>query len=201
MKKKQSLQQAQIPLKDTPFTSRSYGQKVIQVELSHPNAKLPIKHHDTDIGYDVNLVERCDGITEDTVGQVTLFNTGLRIKPPEGYYVEIVARSSLYKTGYQLVNSVGIIDPDYRGTIMVPLLKFRAGDDLALPDDYIQMIVRKAEYAYVGEADEQLGETERGKGGFGSTNKLKPKKGKEKEVGIRRNPRAERHDERGVYYN
>lgn len=176
-KQKNNKSQAPVPLKDCPFTSKNYGNRTILTNLVHAHSQLPEKKYEDDIGFDVTLVERLDGKTEDLVGEVTLFSAGLQIKPPEGYYIELVPRSSLYKEGYMLVNSVGIIDPSYRGEVIAALYKFREGDDLKLPCKCMQFILRKAEYAYIGFAEEgQMDETERGDGGFGSTNEKKPSK-------------------------
>jgi|SRR5208337_1176106 len=162
MKKTKLTQATFVPMKDTPFTSRNYGGGVTAptalVQLMHPHANVPTKNFDESIGYDVELVERCDGRTEDMVNDVTLFDTGLVIKPPEGYYFEVVARRSLYKEGYMLANNIEIIDPCYRGNVIVGLYKFKDGDDLKLPFGAVQLIPRKAEYIYVGQSDEQLAE-------------------------------------------
>jgi dUTPase len=162
MKKTKHLQAVQVAMKDTPFTSRNYGGGVAAptalVQLMHPHANVPVKTFDESIGYDVELVERCDGRTEDMVNDVTLFDTGLVIKPPEGYYFEMVARRSLYKEGYMMANGVEIIDPCYRGNVIVALYKFKDGDDIKLPFGAVQLIPRRAEYIYVGQSDEQLAE-------------------------------------------
>ncbi len=171
MKKKSVTQATFVPMSETPFTSRKYGGTTALVQLTHPHAQVPNKTNDQDIGFDLQLVERCDGRTEDLVGDVTMFNSGIVIKPPEGWYFEIHARSSLHKHGYMLANGVGIIDPEYRGNIFVPLLKFRDGDDIKVPIRAVQLVPRRAEYLYVGQTDEQISEedTPRGRGGFGST--------------------------------
>ena len=175
--KKRPVQQAITPISSTPFTSREYIKKPILAQLVHPHAQVPHKTHVTDIGYDVTLIERCDGKTEDLVGEVTLFDTGLRIQPPYGYYLELLPRSSLYKKGYMLVNSVGILDPDYRGNVIAALYKFKDGEDLSLPARCMQFVLRKAEYAYMGLSDTDFEDTERGDGGFGSTDSRNPRSG------------------------
>ena len=162
MKKTKTSPAIFVPMKDTPFTSRNYGggagAHTALVQLMHPHANVPSKNFDEDIGYDVELVERCDGRTEDMVNDVTLFDTGLVIKPPEGYYFEVVARRNLYKEGYLLAAGVEVIGPSYRGNVVVALYKFKDGDDLKLPFGAVQLIPRKAEYIYVGHTDEQLAE-------------------------------------------
>lgn len=212
MKKNKHGQTTMIPMNSTPFTSRRYLKEPISVNLVHPHAQLPERAHDTDVGLDVTLVERCDGKTEDTSGEVTRFDTGLRIKAPEGYHVEVVARSSLHKEGYELVNGVGIIDPDYRGNVMVALKKFGTGDDLKLPGRYVQFVLRKTYYAYAGLVEDAFEDTERGEGGFGSSNRRgrgrdddeDSGKGKEKlEIPRRRTdrPNASKRTAGGSFYN
>lgn len=50
-----------------------------------------------------------------------MYDTGISIKPPEGYYTEIVPRSSIVKHNTMLANGIGIIDPTYRGTLKICL--------------------------------------------------------------------------------
>jgi dUTP pyrophosphatase len=133
-----------------------------------PGAVLPTKAHKSDIGYDLTLVAFDKIIYDDDTSQVALFDTGIAVMPEDGYYVEIVPRSSLSKTPYSLANSVGIIDPDYRGTLKIAL---RMGKDVPsplLPFKGFQMIVRKTVESEINEVEE-LNETLRGDGGFGST--------------------------------
>jgi len=100
-------------------------------------------------------------------------DTGVSVEPPAGYYVEVVARSSLSKTDFILANSVGIIDPDYRGRIRLALryLGEESGADAAaelIGRRVAQLILRRREEATV-EVVSELGATVRGAGGFGSS--------------------------------
>ena len=98
-----------------------------------------------------------------------MYDTGIAVCPPDGYYTEVVPRSSLTKTGYMLANSVGIIDSSYRGSIKVVVSGDNSLDDLTLPFKGFQLILRKLEEVEVVEVDD-LDDTVRGDGGFGSTN-------------------------------
>ena len=102
-----------------------------------------------------------------------LVHTGISVEIPEGYCGLIFARSGLAsKRGLAPANKVGVIDADYRGEVMVALhnhtdapAAIEAGERIA------QLAIvpfLKAEY----EAAEELSETVRGAGGFGSTGKL-----------------------------
>ncbi len=104
-------------------------------------------------------------------GDISFYDTGVIIEPPEGYYTELIARSSLFKMGYMLANGVGVIDNDYRGTIKVPLIKVSDGPDLELPCRCVQLVLRKKINVSLKEVDKsELTTTQRGDGGFGSTN-------------------------------
>lgn len=129
------------------------------------DAVIPTKGHPTDIGYDLTAIKQVKMLD----CQVFLFDTGIKVCPPPGYYIEIIPRSSLSKTSYVLANSVGIIDPSYRGTLMIALRKVNhAAPNIVLPFRRCQMVLRKAEYFNLCEV-ERLDNTERGAGGFGST--------------------------------
>ena len=110
------------------------------------------------------------------------FKTGIAMAIPEGYVGKIYMRSSVYKTVSRQSNAVGIIDSDYRGEIVVKhdisteLLAqvleglsrsrevYTAGERIA------QIIIEKVPEVTYEEVDE-LDETKRGSGGFGSTGK------------------------------
>ena len=129
-----------------------------------PNAVAPHKTHASDSGYDLVLIKRLK-----TEKGVSWYDTGIAVQPPDGYYFEVYGRSSIAKTGYMLANNVGIIDRSYRGTIQVALLKVNAdAPDLTLPCRIVQMIPR-AWIHLTPEASESLDQTDRGSGGFGST--------------------------------
>ena len=103
-------------------------------------------------------------------GRRALIPTGLFMEFEPGYEVQIRARSGLAaKHGIGLVNGVGTIDSDYRGEVKVALINLgedafavRNGDRIA------QMVISPVVRAEIEPADE-LSDTERGKGGFGST--------------------------------
>ncbi len=129
-----------------------------------PDAVLPAKSRVSDSGYDLTLIAE-----RKRLSRVVLFGTGLVAEPPQGFYLDVVARSSIIKTGYMLANNVGVIDRAYRGEIMVPLIKLDdSAPELELPARVAQLIPRPIVHFPVHEARE-LSATERGSGGFGST--------------------------------
>ncbi len=103
-------------------------------------------------------------------GQRTLVPTGLRIEIPKGYEVQVRPRSGLaLKHGITLPNTPGTIDSDYRGPLGVIVMN--AGQDrfeIAHGERIAQLVVAPVVQATF-ELAEELGETGRGSGGFGST--------------------------------
>lgn len=133
--------------------------------LEHPSAVRPKKHHKNDVGYDITAI----GVFKQLSSRSFLFETGVSVKPPEGYYFELVPRSSMSKSGYMQTNGVGIIDPEYTGTIKIPMIKVDDNvPDMTFPFVTCQLILRQFNnYSmYEGDFDK---DTTRGSGGFGST--------------------------------
>ena len=153
----------------------------INIVLDHKHAVSPRKAHPSDIGYDLTAI----GVDKVVSDRIVLFETGIRVCPPKGYYIEIVPRSSISKSGYILANSVGTIDPDYTGTLKIALIKVdEKMPDITLPFTLCQMVLRKAEESQLLFVT-NLESTERGEGCFGSSNEftyLHSFRGKEGEV-------------------
>lgn len=100
----------------------------------------------------------------------TLVKTGLFISLPKGYEAQVRPRSGLaFKNGITVLNTPGTIDADYRGEIGVILVNLSADDFTINDGDRIaQLVIAKYETA-IWEEVENLDETERGEGGFGSS--------------------------------
>lgn len=98
--------------------------------------------------------------------------TGIFIELPEGYEAQVRPRSGLAaKHGISIVNAPGTIDADYRGEIKVILVNLSKEDFTINPGERIaQMVIARYEKVEWREVDE-LSESERGAGGFGSTGK------------------------------
>ena len=103
-------------------------------------------------------------------GEFKLVSTGIYLEIPSSYEVQIRARSGLsIKHGIGLVNGIGTIDSDYRGEIKVPLINFSKEDFIIENGMRIaQMVLSKYEKIDFEEVDE-LSDSERQDGGFGST--------------------------------
>tara|TARA_B100000900_G_C20558922_1_gene708018 strand:- start:68 stop:508 length:441 start_codon:yes stop_codon:yes gene_type:complete len=140
---------------------------LIKFKSHNESAFIPTTASSTDVGFDLTIISISKVIDENTL----LYDTGISVEPPEGYYFEVVPRSSLSKLGYILSNSIGIIDPNYRGTIKIALTKINNNaPDIVLPNKRFQLIPRKfITPMFTTTVVEELSETERGDGGFGST--------------------------------
>ena len=129
---------------------------------------VPKRGHETDAGIDLTAMS-----VDQKKTNIFFFDTGISIQLSEGYYAEILPRSSIIKTDFFLANSVGIIDPEYRGHIIMPFRYvgnsngFEAAEQL-LNKRIGQLIVRKLERCQI-KIVESLENTDRGSGGFGST--------------------------------
>jgi deoxyuridine 5'-triphosphate nucleotidohydrolase len=133
---------------------------------TRPDAVKPSKERASDSGYDLTILEPVKSF-----GKTTLYSTGIKVVPEFGWYLDIVPRSSISKTGYMLANSVGIIDRTYTGEILVALIKVDDdAKDLELPCRIAQIIPRQIVNVDLIEVD-SFEETSRNDGGFGSSNK------------------------------
>ncbi len=105
-------------------------------------------------------------------GERLLVPTGLFIALPEGYEAQIRPRSGLaFKYGITVLNSPGTIDADYRGEVKVLLINQGAEDFEIKDGERIAQMVIAAHARIEWNSVNELKETERGDGGFGSTGK------------------------------
>ena len=100
----------------------------------------------------------------------TLVKTGIFMELPDGYEAQVRPRSGLaFKKGITVLNTPGTIDADYRGEVGVILVNLSNEDFLVEDGERVaQMVIAKHEQPSWEEV-ENLNETERGSGGFGST--------------------------------
>ncbi len=131
---------------------------------------LPKRGHETDAGIDLTVMA-----VDQKSKNIFFFDTGISIQLSPGYYAEIVPRSSITKTDFFLANSVGIIDPDYRGRIFMPFRYIGNSNSVEAAEKLIhkrigQLIIRKLESCRI-KIVKSLDDTERGINGFGSTGK------------------------------
>tara|TARA_B100001094_G_scaffold195927_1_gene189862 strand:- start:33 stop:467 length:435 start_codon:yes stop_codon:yes gene_type:complete len=139
----------------------------IQFKSHNDDAIIPFRAGENEVGFDLTIISKVKDISHNTA----MYDSFISVQPPDGIYFEIVPRSSLSKTGYILTNSIGIIDPTYRGTIKVVLTKINPeAPDIELPNKRFQLIPRTfiSNVFQVTEVRD-LSNTSRGSGGFGST--------------------------------
>ena len=141
----------------------------IKVFTDDDSAVIPYKSRYSDAGYDLTIIKEFKRLNSNTV----IYDTGIKLEIPNGYYVEIVPRSSISRSGYILANNVGIIDQGYRGNLYIALTKMNNDcPDLTLPWKCCQMIVKKQIYSKLvlyDSSQDNIEESNRGTGAFGST--------------------------------
>ena len=137
----------------------------LPIRFTHPHAELPTRAHPTDAGLDLAASEA----THIAPGVVTLVPTGIAVAIPEGHVGILAARSSLAtKKSMTLANGVGVIDPDYRGEILVPLVSLRGMNTIPRGERIAQLVIVPCVIPTL-DVVPTLPETVRGAGGFGST--------------------------------
>ena len=144
-------------------------QKVeVKIKKISPNAVLPTYGTENAAGADLSACLFAP-ITIDP-GKTFVVKTGLTMEIPEGYVGLIYARSGLAtKRGLAPANKVGVIDSDYRGEIMVALYNQSELPQKIEPGERIaQLVIAPYLQGVFNEVDE-LSDTTRGAGGFGST--------------------------------
>lgn len=146
------------------------------LQLDGLESVLPHKGTPKSAGIDLFLTRL---IKEDN--GVRYYGTGLSVRVPDGMYALIYPRSSLSKHGYLLANSVGVIDNDYQGELIVALTRTHGSQEtnLELPFKAVQLIVQRdfvnsrenpLSMRFMRASDYEEEKTQRGAGGFGSTN-------------------------------
>ena len=102
----------------------------------------------------------------------TMIGTGWAIEIPEFFFGAIFARSGLAaKEGLRPANCVGVIDSDYRGEILIAVHNDTNNNRMITPQERVAQLVIMPYKVITFEEVDELKETERGIGGFGSTNK------------------------------
>jgi len=156
-----------VPLLDMQWVRvREENGVVLRIMKLDPDINPPSYAHPGDAGLDIRSAE---DVTLEPGGRA-MVSTGFAMALPEGYAAFVQPRSGLAaRNGISIVNTPGLIDCHYRGEVKVILVNLggetfqvRRGDRIA------QMVVQRVESARVEVVDE-LDETARGEGGFGST--------------------------------
>ncbi len=141
--------------------------KMIQIKRLSKTARVPVRATEGSAGYDIFA----DCEAEIAPGAVERIKTGIAIAVPRNDVAAFIyARSGIAsKFGVSPANCVGVIDSDYRGEIMVPLMNHGSTPFSVKPGDRIAQMVFAPVFLPQLIESETLDETPRGAGGFGST--------------------------------
>jgi len=141
-------------------------------------AQAPILMTDGAAGFDLTVID------SEVEGHTVIYDTGIAFEIPKGYVGLLFQRSSVYKTNFRMANAVGVIDSDYRGSVMLrfelsptSLVDILESKRSTIPNtsqnykigDRVGQIVFVPIATELEESLEDLSDTSRGEGGFGST--------------------------------
>ena len=91
------------------------GRMNVDIMLLHPDAKIPTKAHATDNGYDIYATS----VEYDEEIDCYIYHTGISVKVPIGYSLDVIPKSRHRKTNSYMPNTPGDVDPGYTGEILV----------------------------------------------------------------------------------
>jgi dUTP pyrophosphatase len=140
---------------------------IVKIKKTHPDSVIPSYAKSGDAGMDLVATT----IISEEVFQIT-YGLGIALEIPEGFVGLVFPRSSIRKTDLSLTNSVGVIDSGYRGELQATFRKERgvASRKYEVGDRVAQLMIIPHPTIEFNEVNE-LSNTERGEGGFGSTGK------------------------------
>lgn len=145
----------------------------------HPDAKMPTRATEGSVGLDLYAAH------DETLvfGSMVFIDTGIALALPDGWEGQVRGRSGLTRRGVVTAGGIGTCDSDYRGAVGVtlswptrPRFRFVDGDDaikIVAGDRIAQLVIKPAPRVELDEVAtvDELGETERGGNGFGSSGK------------------------------
>ena len=139
---------------------------IVKFNRISDSARAPSRANPTDAGADIYSIEQC--IIQPLERKAVA--TGIKMEIPEGYYARIAPRSGLaVKNGIDVL--AGVVDSSYRGEIKVVLYNTDKSNSFFVnPGDRIAQLIIEKHYNFdLIEVVEELSDTDRGSGGFGST--------------------------------
>lgn len=140
---------------------------ILKVRKNNPHAIIPQYQTKDSAGADL-----CALLDEDLTiphGQIAMIPTGLSFEIPSGFEIQIRARSGLASKGIMIPNAPGTIDADYRGEVKILLLNMSGSDFIITPNMRIAQMIMASVIQASFDITDELTETNRGEGGFGST--------------------------------
>ena len=154
----------QTQYQTTPVNSFNPQQLIVKVKKLHENAVIPSYSKPGDAGMDLTITE----IKENNFRQIS-YGFGVAMEIPFGYVGLVFPRSSVKNQDLLLSNCVGVIDSGYRGEIQSTFKKTDPSEKFYnVGERGAQIIILPYPQVFMVESDE-LSDTDRGTGGFGST--------------------------------
>lgn len=157
-----------LNLKSVPFTNVT-----LEVQRCRPEAILP-EVSEGNAGIDLRVLTQNNepSVTIEPNGFYT-FYTGIKMNIPEGYYIEIVPRSSVgIKRNLRIKNTVGVLDSSWKGETLVAVHNFgQIPTTVENNERLCQMILHSYPRVLIKEVEE-VGTSDRGENGFGSTGRF-----------------------------
>lgn len=142
--------------------------ETLKIKRLRAEASLPQRQTDGSAGFDLHAC--LDAPTSLNPGETCVVPTGLAAEIPAGYAGMIFTRSGLgVKHGIVVKNGVGVIDSDYRGELRVALFNCDSEPYTLTPGERVAQLVLLPVGLFPVVEAEELDETTRGTGGFGST--------------------------------
>jgi dUTP pyrophosphatase len=142
----------------------------LRIKKTHVYAVIPKQMTEGAAGFDLTAVR-----VQEVPNNKVICSIGLAFEIPVGYVGLLFPRSSVVRTDLRLANAVGVIDSDYRGEVSVVFDEISHGTKVSsygAGDRVAQMVIIPIAQVELEEVDE-LSSTDRGSGGFGSTDKEK----------------------------
>ena len=143
--------------------------RIAVVRLPH-GLDMPLPEYRTALAAGMDLSAAVEEPVTLSPGECAVLPTGLAFALPDGYEAQVRPRSGLAaRHGVTVLNAPGTVDADYRGEVKVPLINLgKAAFEVERGMRIAQMVIAPVARATLAEVDE-LPETARGGGGFGST--------------------------------
>lgn len=138
----------------------------VKVKILHKDAQVPATANDGDVAFDLYAIEECDL----QPGERRAIRTGIAVEIPRGYEGQVRPRSGLaIKHGITVLNAPGTIDSGYRGEVRTIMVNHGTEPFKVEKGMRIGQLAIRAVPRVEMERTDELSDSERGKGGFGST--------------------------------
>ena len=147
--------------------------KVKVKKLAHYNRGHSLRSYERSGAAEADIIAALSEPLVIKPGERVLIPTGLSMEIPPGFEIQVRPRSGMsFKTSLMVLNAPGTIDSDYRGEVKIIMGNLGSSDEIINPGDRVAQLVLSPVYQATYElSEDDLTETKRGSGGFGSTGK------------------------------